>query len=69
MSMNPTNKELVVGLALSKVEVPKGYSLTIQHAPADHSATNATEVTQTTFLMPLMFAKMLREELNRALGQ
>jgi hypothetical protein len=36
-----THKEIVLGLELTKIDVPKGYSLTIQYAPADPAARNA----------------------------
>ena len=69
MTIHLTNKEVVLGLELTKIDVPKGYSLTIQYAPADPSARKANEFSESTFLMPVIFAKMLREELNKALGE
>jgi hypothetical protein len=69
MAMNITSKAVVLGLKVTRIDIPKGYSLTIQYAPADPPAKNAEEVSVATFLLPVIFAKMLREELNKAVGE
>ena len=65
---NVIEKAVVLGLELTRIDIPKSYSLTIQYAPEDPSARNADEVSVATFLLPVAFAKMLREELNKAVG-
>ncbi len=63
------NKAVVLGLKVSRIDVPNGYSLTIQYAPEGPETRSTNDVSVATFLLPVMFAKMLREELNRVVGK
>lgn len=67
--LHPAIKAVVLGLELTKIDVPKGYSLTIQYAPEEPSGRYVEEVSVATFSMPVMFAKLLREELNKTVGE
>ena len=66
--MNIIDNAVVLGLKVTRIDIPKGFSLTIQYAPPEFPAGNANDVSVATFLLPVAFAKMLREELNKAVG-
>ena len=68
-NMTLTNKQAVLDFDLARVEELKGYSLTITYTAADASGSEVNDVKQSTFLMLVLLARMLGDQLNAALEE